>query len=74
MKLGFTTAKEAAANKMALAMYEGEPCRICGETIIDATKAVYAGYSLGDKARSAHKVCWGKGIPQAQWAYPQDAS
>jgi len=73
MKLGFTTTREAVA-KLALAMYEGEPCRICGEPITDATKAVYAGYSLGDKARSAHKVCWGKNLPRSEWAYPQDAS
>lgn len=73
MKIGFSATKEAAA-KLALAMYEGEPCRVCGQTITDATKAVYAGYSVGDKARSAHKTCWQKNLPKSSWAYPQDAS
>jgi hypothetical protein len=57
------------ATKMALAMYEGEPCRICGKTITDATKAVYAGYSADNKARSAHKTCWNEKIPASKWVY-----
>ena len=65
------TSKDDAV-KLAFSMYEGEPCRICGENITDATKAVYAGYSLGNKARSAHKICWDKGIPKSEWAYPED--
>jgi hypothetical protein len=72
MKPVFFTTKKAAA-KIALAMYEGEPCRICGETITDASKAVYAGYSAGNKARSAHKTCWSKNTPKAQWTYPVDS-
>jgi hypothetical protein len=56
-----------------LKMYENEPCRICGELIDDARKAVYAGYSKDSKSRSAHKACWNKNIPQAQWAYPESA-
>ena len=62
--------KETAI-KLALSMYEGEPCRICGGLIVDASKAVYAGYSKGNAARSAHKTCWDKNTPQAQWAYPE---
>jgi len=72
MKLGFSKTKAFA--KMALSMYEGEPCRVCGQTITDASKAVYAGYSLGDKARSAHEHCWDKNTPKSQWAYPNDAA
>lgn len=72
MELGFTTTKENAV-KMALAMYEGEPCRVCGQTITDATDAVYAGYSVGDKARSAHKSCWQKNLPKSSWVYSEDA-
>lgn len=72
MKAGFTTAKESAV-KLALVMYEGEPCRVCGENISDATKAVYAGYSAGNEARSAHKSCWEKNTPKSLWAYPQDS-
>jgi hypothetical protein len=60
------------AVKIALSMYENEPCRICGELITDARKAVYAGYSADSKARSAHKTCWDKRIPKPQWAYPID--
>lgn len=71
MKLGFVTTKKAA-KKMVLAMYEGEPCRICGENITDATKAVYAGYSVDNKARSAHKSCWDNQPPKKEWAYPVD--
>ena len=63
--------KEAVV-RLALSMYEGEPCRICGEVITDATKAVYAGYAFGNKARSAHKICWDKNTPKTQWAYPVD--
>jgi hypothetical protein len=57
------------ATKIALSMYEREPCRICGETITDAKRAVYAGYSKDNKARSAHKSCWDKNIPEAKWVH-----
>lgn len=73
MKLGFSVPRKVA-EKMALSMYEGEPCRVCGENITDATKAVYAGYSADNKSRSAHKSCWQKNLPKSSWAYPQDAS
>lgn len=60
------------AKREILSTYEGEPCRICGEKITDATYAVYAGYSADCKARSAHIVCWYKNIPKSEWAYPVD--
>jgi hypothetical protein len=69
--LGFNVSRKSA-EQLALAMYEGEPCRVCGEIITDASKCVYAGYSLGNKARSAHKVCWDKNLDKSQWAYPTD--
>ena len=65
----FMASKEVAA-RIALSMYEGEPCRICGETITDATKAVYAGYSADNKSRSAHELCWKKNVPVSAWVYP----
>ncbi len=42
--------------EVALSMYANEPCRICGEliTLEDVHgNAVYAGYSLNNKARSS---------------------
>lgn len=68
-KIGFMTTKESAL-KIAEAMYTGEPCRICGETITDISGAVYAGYSKDNKSRSAHKSCWESNKDQATWAYP----
>jgi hypothetical protein len=62
--------KKRNAVELAMSMYEGEPCRICGESIADASQAVYAGYSADSKSRSAHKKCWNKNIPQEKWAYP----
>ena len=46
--------------------------RVFNNIITDAKKCVYAGYSLGNKARSAHKVCWDKNLPKSKWAYPTD--
>lgn len=46
---------------IALSMYVGEPCRICGclLTVIDVRDgAVFAGYSKDNKSRAAHKLCW----------------
>ena len=54
---------------LVLRFYEGEPCRICGETITDASKAVYAGYSKDSKSRAAHKEWWDKNIPQKDWVH-----
>ena len=46
---------------IALSMYVGEPCRICGclLTVNDVKAgAVFAGYSKDNKSRAAHKLCW----------------
>ena len=43
--------------RLALAMYEGEPCRICEKPITDAANAVFVGYSPDNKARAAHHDC-----------------
>ncbi len=62
--------------RMALAQYANEPCRICGENVTGEdvfTNAVFAGYSENDVARSAHKTCWEKNIPQEQWVYAINA-
>jgi hypothetical protein len=45
------------AARLALAMYENEPCRICGKPIVDAAEAVFVGYSKDNKARAAHHDC-----------------
>lgn len=63
--------KEAALS-VAIGMYVGEPCRICGGIISVAdiqAGAVFAGYSKCNKSRTAHKECWDKGVPQEDWAY-----
>lgn len=46
---------------IALSMYTGEPCRICGRILtMDDVRAgaVFAGYSKDNKSRAAHKLCW----------------
>ena len=46
---------------LALAMYSGEPCRICGHNLtLDDIKAgaIWAGYSKDHRSRVAHKSCW----------------
>lgn len=45
------------AARIALAMYEGEPCRICGKPITSAADAVFVGYSKDNTARAAHHDC-----------------
>ena len=45
------------AARIALAMYEGEPCRICGKPITNAADAVFVGYSADNKSRAAHEKC-----------------
>lgn len=51
--------REMAA-KLAISMYAGEPCRICGReiTVDDLEIAVFAGYSDDSKSRVAHGLCW----------------
>jgi hypothetical protein len=61
------------AQAIALAMYKGEPCRICGYKIGDFD-AVYAGYSKDNLARSAHTVCWNSNVPRKNWKYPEDSN
>lgn len=47
---------------MALHMYTGEPCRICGRILkmddIRGDGVVFAGYSADNTSRAAHKRCW----------------
>lgn len=62
------TSKEDAL-RLALSMYENEPCRICGKNIVDASVCVFAGYSKDNAARSAHQACWDKNIPAREWAH-----
>ena len=71
----------AAAAGVALAMYIGEPCRVCGLLLtrnavygVDGTGkdgAVYAGQSKCNKARAAHTLCWvSRPSDVDRWAYP----
>ncbi len=53
-----TTDEREQAAKMALAMYVGEPCRICGQQITDLKGVVFAGYSDDSTSRAAHGLCW----------------
>lgn len=63
--------------QVALSMYAGEPCRICGGTLtMDDLRngAVFAGYSADNAARSAHKECWQRspgidGKPNPDWIH-----
>lgn len=66
--------------EVVLEMYCNEPCRICGINIQNTdfrhyggAGVVYAGYSLNDTARSAHKICWENRPDKSEWAYPVDA-
>lgn len=75
-ELGFNISRESAA-RIAMSMYAGEPCRICGKTLTMKaieSGAVFAGYSKDNKSRAAHKECWNKNVPQEKWAYPENAS
>lgn len=58
---------------VAMAMYVNEPCRICGKSIepSDLDELVFAGYSTGNKSRSAHAECWKQNKPKSEWAYPE---
>ena len=60
--------------RLAIGMYVGEPCRICGEllTMEDMEdNAVWAGYATdGSGARSAHRLCWElRGNDPASWSH-----
>ena len=60
------------AREIAIGMYVGEPCRVCGLPILRQhieEGAVFAGYSSDSKARSAHAFCWKAEIPQSEWAH-----
>ena len=67
---GFWTSKKNAM-KLVEAVNSGEPCRVCGQEITG--ESVYAGYSVDNKSRRAHKECWNANLPKTQWAYPVDA-
>jgi hypothetical protein len=58
---------------MALSMYAGEPCRICGHILtLEDVKAgaIWTGYSKDGKSRSAHKICWDNAMEIAREMYP----
>jgi len=44
--------------RLVLAMYENEPCRICSKPILDASDAVWTGYSADGKSRASHGECF----------------
>ena len=56
---------------LALAMYIGEPCRMCGERIEakNINDAVFVGYSENNEARSAHLECWESNKNESTWVY-----
>lgn len=63
--------RESAVN-IALSMYAGEPCRVCGEeiTMKDLNEgAVFADYSKCNRSRAAHKKCWEQNKPMSEWVY-----
>ena len=65
-----TSKSNAAA--LALSMYAGEPCRICGLTIggDEVQDAVFAGYSSDNVSRSAHGECWKvHGNDRSKWKH-----
>ncbi len=63
---------------LALSMYEGEPCRICGEILTKEAiqeGAVFAGYAKNIASRAAHKQCWDEwGSDKASWAFSEDGA
>jgi len=59
--------------EIALSMYDGEPCRICGKPVV-ANTAVFAGHSDDNESRSACKSCWDKNLPKNKWVYPKDST
>lgn len=60
------------SDDFARAMYNQEPCRICGEMIEASDDIVFAGYSADCKSRAAHRNCWENRPPQNKWAYPNN--
>jgi hypothetical protein len=68
-----TDENRSALAEVAISMYVGEPCRICGKPITRDGGIIFAGYSVDNKARSAHKKCWHSNTPKSQWAYPIDS-
>jgi hypothetical protein len=71
-----TKISRAAASHIALAMYSGEPCRVCGDLLTREvlSDAVFAGYSDCSRSRAAHGECWREGKPKSEWAFPKDAA
>jgi hypothetical protein len=64
-----------AAKSFFKCFYSQEPCRICGQPIGEDKNAVYAGYSLDSKSRSAHYACWSARKHQkSEWIYPEDGT
>jgi hypothetical protein len=61
------------ALNLALSMYIGEPCRICGKTIEkdDMIDALFAGYSKNNESRTMHKKCWNENRDRSTWAIPE---
>lgn len=58
----------------ALGMYADEPCRICRRLLtMDDLKdgAKFAGYSVDEKARVAHRVCWDNFVELLQTLPPE---
>lgn len=56
---------------LAMSLYVGEPCRICGKNITqgDLQSIVWAGSSADFKARSAHEDCWKNNKDKKSWAH-----
>ena len=56
------------------AVYESEPCRICGLYADESREcvAIYAGYAKDNSSRVAHKSCWDQRghEDQTTWAHP----
>ncbi len=60
-------------SSVALGMYVGEPCRICGVALTKQDVedgAVFVGYSQDNAARAAHRECWNKDLPKEELAKP----
>ena len=54
---------------VALMMYAGEPCRLCGGVITrdDLSEAVFVGYAEDGPGRAAHGRCWEQTAVRWDW-------